>query len=97
MKAAKLEVEMKFLEEEDEIRRLLIKKELAFANAEEETIKILQGGNEITQVEDHIVEEPACKTVKCGSIKSDSKPIVEHPLIKNEPPRLYCKAAPFMP
>lgn len=64
MKAAKLEVEMKFLEEEDEIRRLLIKKELAFANAKEETIKILQGGNEITQVEDHMVEEPACKTVK---------------------------------
>ena len=76
---------------------LNIKRELAFANSEEETNKILQGGNKITQVEDHMVEEPASKTVKCGSIKSDSKPIVEHPLIKKEPPRLYHKAAPFMP
>ena len=47
---------------------LNIKRELAFANSEEETNKILQGGNKITQVEDHMVEEPASKTVKCGSI-----------------------------
>ena len=97
-KAAKLEVEMKFLEEEGEIRRLQIKKELALASAEEETIKkILHGGNEITQVENRVVEEPASKTAKCGSIKSESKTIVEHPLIKKEPPRLYHKEAPAVP
>ena len=96
-KAAKLEVEMKFLEEEVEIRRLQIKKELALANAEETIKKILHGGNELTQVENRVVEEPASKTVKCGSIKSESKPIVEHPLIKKEPPRLYQKAAPTVP
>ena len=76
---------------------LNIKRELAFANSEEETNNILQGGNKITQVEDHMVEKPASKTVKCGSIKCDSKPIVEHPLIKKELPRLYDNAAPFMP
>ena len=66
---------MKFLEEEAEIRRLQIKKKLALASAEEETIKkILRGGNEITQVENRVVEEPA-KTVKCGPIKSESKTI----------------------
>lgn len=97
-KAAKLEVEMKFLQEEAEIRRLQIKKELALASAEEETIKkILHGGNEITQVENRVVEEPASKTVKCGPIKSESKTIVEHPLIKREPPRLYHKEALAVP
>ena len=82
-KAAKLEVEMKFLEEEAEIRQFM---------------QILHGGNEITQVENRVVEEPASKTVKCGSIKSESKTIVEHPLIKKEPPRLlYYKEAPAVP
>ena len=86
---------MKFLEEEAEIRLLQIKKELELASAKEETIKkILHGGNEITQVENRVVQEPASKTVKCGSIKSESKTIVEHPLIKKEPPRLYHKEAP---
>ena len=98
LKAAKLEVEMKFLEEEAEIRRLQIKRELALANAEEETIKkILHGGNEITQVENHVVEEPASKPVKCGYMKSEGKPIIEHPVIKKEPPRFYHEAAPFVP
>ena len=55
--------------------------------------KILHGGNEITQVENRVVEEP----MKCGSINSESKTIVEHPLIKKEPPRLYHKKAPAVP
>ena len=38
-KTPRLEVEMKLLEEEAEVRRLQLRKELALANAEEETIK----------------------------------------------------------
>lgn len=39
--AAKLKVEMKFLEQETNVRRLLLEKEIAFANAEEKAIRMV--------------------------------------------------------
>ena len=96
-RAAKLEVEIKFVEQEAKVRQLQLRKEIALSNAEEKTIEKMLGeesedAQNRSEVED-TKELPSPGTE--SSIKKETKPIVTGPSVKAEP--FDHNTPPFVP
>ena len=93
-KTARLEVEMKFLEEEPEVRRLQLRKELALANAEEETIKkILDEEVVMSKDKGHVTRFKESKAFENKAVKTESKPIVADSVARSKEPKAVASRA----
>ena len=92
-RAAKLKVEMKYLDQETNLRRIQLEREIALADAKEEAIKLVM--NE--EVKNGIVHEDMKSDERFERNFREAKFDVGKTVIKHEPSLLRPKALPFAP
>ena len=92
-RAAKLKVEMKYLDQETNSRRIQLEREIALTDAEEEAIKLVM--NE--EVKDGIVRKDMKSDERFEQSFREAKLDVETNVIKHEPSMLRPEALPFAP
>ena len=92
-RAAKLKVEMKYLDQETNLRRIQLEREIALADAEEEAIKLVM--NE--EVKNGIVREDMKSDERFERNFREAKFDVGKTVIKHEPSLLRPEALPFAP
>ena len=97
-KAAKLEVEMQFIAQEAEVRRLQLEKEIALARAEEKAIKkIMEQDSDHVQSKPTNIPEKETNNPDGGEIKQESKHAIDNLPVKAESFGIDPNAAPFAP
>ena len=97
-KAAKLEVEMQFIAQEAEVRRLQLEKEIALARAEEKAIKkIMEQDSDHVQSKPTNIPEKEINNPDGGEIKQESKHAIDNLPVKAESFGIDPNAAPFVP
>ena len=92
-RAAKLKVEMKYLDQETNLRRIQLEREIALADAEEEAIKLVM--NE--EVKNGIVRKDMKSDERFEQSFREAKFDVGKTVIKHEPSLLRPEALPFAP
>ena len=92
-RAAKLKVEMKYLDQETDLRRIQLEKEIALADAEEEAIKLVMD----EEVKNGIARKDMKSDERFEQSFREAKFDVGNTVIKQEPSLLRPEALPFAP
>ena len=92
-RAAKLKVEMKYLDHETNLRRIQLEKEIALADAEEEAIKLVMND----EVKNGLARKDAKSDERFEESFREAKFDVGKTVIKHEPSLLRPEAVPFAP
>jgi len=92
-RAAKLKVEMKYLEHETNLSKIQLEKEIALAGAEEEAIKLVMNEG----AKDGLARKDMKLDEKCEESTREAKLDARETVIKHEPSTLSPEALPFAP